>query len=121
MEISKEILFMQALMEACAEMFDEEDEECCESDCCDCDDYDDCDEYEDNPLLCIDDVIFNGPATIIKWDDGTKTVVKCQKGEEFDKEKGFAMAILKKLCGNSGVFNDALRYWCEERPAELGK
>ena len=54
-------------------------------------------------------VIFNDPATIVYWKDGTKTVVKCQKGDDFDPEKGFAMAFLKKCWGNKGNFNDNLR------------
>lgn len=40
-------------------------------------------------------VVFNGPATIVIWSDGMKTVVKC-RNEEFDYEKGFAMAIVKR-------------------------
>ena len=54
-------------------------------------------------------VIFNDPATIVYWKDGTKTVVKCQKGDDFDQEKGFAMAFLKKCWGNKGNFNNKLR------------
>lgn len=46
-----------------------------------------------------DRVIYNDPATIILWKDGTKTVVKCMEGEDYDPEKGFAMAVLKKLFG----------------------
>ena len=53
-------------------------------------------------------VIFNDPATIVYWKDGTKTVVKCQNGDDFDSEKGFAMAFLKKCWGNKGNFNDKL-------------
>ena len=49
----------------------------------------------------IKDVIFHDPATIVLWNDGSKTVVKCQKGEEFDPEKGLAMAISKKIYGNN--------------------
>lgn len=48
----------------------------------------------------IDQVIFNAPATIIKWKDGTKTVVKCRQGDTYDKEVGFMMRIMKYLCGN---------------------
>lgn len=33
----------------------------------------------------IDKVIFNPPATIVFWKDGTKTVVKCKEGEEFSE------------------------------------
>lgn len=48
-------------------------------------------------------VIFNDPATIVFWSDGTKTVVKCHD-EEFDPEKGLAMAISKKALGNQGNY-----------------
>jgi hypothetical protein len=41
-------------------------------------------------------VIFNEPATIIIWDDNSKTIVKCKDGEVFDKEKGFLMAYFQK-------------------------
>lgn len=44
-------------------------------------------------------VIFNKPATIVIWNDGRKTVVKCQKGDRYDPEKGLAMAYIKRLCG----------------------
>ena len=49
-------------------------------------------------------VIFNGPATIVMWEDGTKTVVKAQYGETVDYEKGLAMAIVKKVMGNKGNY-----------------
>ena len=61
-----------------------------------------------NNIPEIKKVIFNDPATIVYWKDGTKTVVKCQKGDDFDPEKGFAMAFLKKCWGNKGNFNDKL-------------
>lgn len=48
----------------------------------------------------IERVIFHEPATIVFWNDGTKTVVKCMEGEEFDEEKGIAMAFMKKVCGD---------------------
>lgn len=54
-------------------------------------------------LLAIKKVIFNPPATIIIWDDGTKTVVKAS-GEDFDEEKGFAMAVLKKMFGSRNKY-----------------
>lgn len=47
--------------------------------------------------LQIKKVIFNDPATIVYWEDGTKTVVKAMDGETFDKEKGLAMTISKKV------------------------
>ena len=49
-----------------------------------------------------DRVIFNPPATIVYWKDGSKTVVKTH-GEDFDEEKGFAMAVVKRLYGRAGT------------------
>lgn len=63
---------------------------------------------EINDIPEVKKVIFNDPATIVYWKDGTKTVVKCQNGDVFDPEKGFAMAFLKKCWGNKGNFNDKL-------------
>ena len=48
----------------------------------------------------IERVIFNRPATIVFWNDNTKTIVKCMKDEEFDEEKGIAMAFMKKMYGD---------------------
>ena len=46
-------------------------------------------------------VIFNNPATIVFWEDGSKTVVKCsEEFEDYDKEKGLAFCFLKKLYGD---------------------
>lgn len=44
---------------------------------------------------------FNGPATIVEWNDGTKTVVKCQKGDTFDPMTGVAMCCMKKMLGTN--------------------
>lgn len=52
----------------------------------------------------IEKVIFNPPATIVKWKDGTKTVVKCQDGDEFDWEKGLAMAYVKRAFNNERTY-----------------
>ena len=47
------------------------------------------------PSNPIKQVIFNGPATIVYWNDGCKTVVKCQEGATNDPEKGLAMAVAR--------------------------
>ena len=65
-------------------------------------------------------VIFNDPATIVLWADGTKTIVKAVD-EEFDPEKGLAMAIAKKALGNKGNYFDEIKKWTEpyyEKEAE---
>lgn len=43
----------------------------------------------------IEKVIFQKTHTIVVWANGTRTVVNCVE-EDFDKEKGLAMAIVKK-------------------------
>jgi len=47
--------------------------------------------------------------TVIVWKDGTKTVVKCQEGEDFDFEKGIAMCFMKKAFDDRGCYNDMFK------------
>ena len=61
----------------------------------------------------IKNVIFNPPATIVFWADDTKTVVKAQGEDEFDAEKGLAMAISKKALGNKGNYCNEIKKWTE--------
>lgn len=62
--------------------------------------------------LTIKNVIFNDPATIVFWNDGTKTVVKAKDGETFDPEKGLAMAICKKMIGkNTCKYYETFKKW----------
>ena len=65
-----------------------------------------------NYLPEIKNVKFNGPATIVFWADGTKTVVKCQDGDDYSKEVGLAMCIVKKAFGNMSKYNDIFKKWC---------
>lgn len=62
-------------------------------------------------------VIFNDPATIVLWSDGTKTVVKAVN-EPFDPEKGLAMAISKYFFDNKGYYCDVFRKWLPEEKQE---
>lgn len=59
-------------------------------------------------------VIFNKPATIVLWSDGSKTIVKRQKGDRWDKEKGLAMCIIKKLSGNTGAYYKIFKEYCND-------
>lgn len=70
-------------------------------------------------LGMIKKVIFNDPATIVLWSDGSKTVVKCDQEDTFDPEKGIAMACMKKLFGNNGFYNDIFRKWLPEEESGL--
>ena len=62
----------------------------------------------------IKDVIFNDPATIVFWKDGTKTVVKCGEGDIYDPEKGLAMAIAKKHYGNKYAYYNVFQHWMKK-------
>lgn len=65
--------------------------------------------------LTIENIFFvekNG-TTVISWSDGTKTKVTAHN-EAFDKEKGIAMAVMKKVFGNVGRYNDIFRKFITE-------
>lgn len=62
----------------------------------------------------IEKVLFKDPATIVFWKDGTKTVVKAQRKEKYDPEKGLAMAIVKKILGNKGNYYNEIKKWLKE-------
>lgn len=64
-------------------------------------------------------VIFNDPCTIVLWNDGTKTVVKCGEDDVFDPEKGLAMAISKYFFDNKGYFNDVFKKFVQEEKDEF--
>lgn len=65
-------------------------------------------------------VIFNDPATIVLWSDGTKTVVKCGPEDTFDMEKGLAMAIIKKMAGNDNRFHKVFKQYTKKKKKEPG-
>lgn len=66
-----------------------------------------------NKKTLIKNVIFNDPATIVQWSDGTKTVVKCVN-EPYDPEKGLAMAFVKGILGNKGAYYKLFKQWLPE-------
>ena len=69
----------------------------------------------------IEDVIYNPPATIIKWEDGTKTVVRCMEGAPYDKEKGFLHCIAKRHFENTSVNykKEMIKYGLVDQPEEV--
>jgi hypothetical protein len=75
--------------------------------------------YDGRLIPKINHVKFNGPATIIFWEDGSKTVVKVAY-EEFDPEKGIAMAIAKRAMGNKGNYNNEISKWASTYEEESG-
>ena len=67
----------------------------------------------------IKNVIFNPPATVVMWEDGTKTVVKCQRGDTYSKETGLALCIAKKYLGNKGNFHEVFKKWIPEETKRI--
>ena len=55
-------------------------------------------------------ILIQGTATIIWWSDGTKTIVKCQKGDKMDPEKGIAMCVMKKFMGTNETHSNYLDF-----------
>lgn len=63
------------------------------------------------PAPQIKRVIYNNPATVVYWTDGTKTVVKCQSGDTFSEETGLMAAMLKRIYGNDNTYNKVMKPW----------
>ena len=54
-------------------------------------------------------VLYNNPATIVFWSDGTQTRNICPKDTFYNPDTGLAFCMLKKLMGNTEMaklFND---------------
>lgn len=58
----------------------------------------------------IKEVIYNNPATIILWSDGSKTTSKVDTIDIYNPEFGLLICVLKKLAGGDAVA-DLLEYW----------
>ena len=66
--------------------------------------------FKCDPLV-IKNVYFNDPVTVVIWNDGTKTIVRCSENDFYDPEKGLAMAIIKKVYGNDNSFHKIFKKW----------
>lgn len=80
---------------------------------------------EEMKFITLDHVIFDGPATIVFWSDGSKTIVKCTDGDAYAYDVGIAMATLKKIFGDQyGAYRHDVRNAikeAEERKAKREK
>ena len=65
------------------------------------------------PLYCpkIKDVMFNPPATIVWFEDGSKTTAVAGHGDKYDKEVGLATCMLKRVLGNQS-YREIMDKWC---------
>lgn len=90
---------------------DDDIRECDALDCDSCEFRKECEEDSWHPdedlILCgipaVRRIVFSDPATIVFWMDDTKTVVKCMKGEKFERYAGFAAACMKKMFGSTSA------------------
>lgn len=60
-------------------------------------------------------VVNNGPATIIFWKDGSKTVAIQHDGDGWDAEKGFVFAYIKRPSFNYKQFCWDLKHFCVDK------
>lgn len=69
-------------------------------------------------------VIFNNPAVVVFWKDGTKTTAQAHN-ETFDPEKGLAVCFAKKALGNgyegSTAFAKLMKKWLPKEKQEEDK
>lgn len=75
-------------------------------------------EEDDPPFWGIPDVrriVFSGPATIVFWEDNTKTIVKCMEGEKFERYAGFAAACMKKMFGSTSRAKSIMEEYAVEQ------
>lgn len=56
----------------------------------------------------IDHVKFNGPATIVFWKDGTKTVVKWDRDHLYDRRQAILYALIRKIYGEGKPYHNVL-------------
>ena len=61
-------------------------------------------------MLTIKKIMYKPPATIVFWNDGTKTVAICEKEDTYNRELGFALCVLKKKYGNKKVHDMLDKY-----------
>lgn len=68
---------------------------------------------------CIKKVYFNDPVTVVIWEDGSKTIVRCSENDYYDAEKGLAMAIIKRFMGNDNSFHKVFKKWVPEEENDI--
>ena len=59
-------------------------------------------------------VIYNNPATIAFWEDGSKTIAKCDSESIYSEDVGLLICILKKCLGAQNAIN-IIKYWTKEQ------
>lgn len=76
-------------------------------------------EVIEGQYLHIKRVLYQNPATIVFWSDGTKTVSKCSEKDTYSMETGLALCVLKKIIGTREV-KALLQEWCSYESSAYG-
>lgn len=63
-------------------------------------------------------IIKNGPAMVVLWKDGTKTIVKRKKGESDNLYHAFTAALAKKIFGSNSHVNRIIESIVDESKKE---
>ena len=63
-------------------------------------------------------IIYNNPATIVFWRDGTKTIVKKNEKEKYNSYNAFCAALAKKIFGTNSEVNRIVRSGYNQKVAE---
>lgn len=73
-------------------------------------------EKDFEPLYCpnIERVLFREPATIVFFEDGSKTTAICGKEDKYDKEVGLSVCMLKRVLGNQS-YRSIMDKWCYKK------
>ena len=61
-------------------------------------------------------IIKNGIATIVFWNDGTKTIVKCAEDDEPDDYMAFCAAYCKKVFGSNSQLKRTIKKAVKAKP-----
>lgn len=70
---------------------------------------------KNNKVVYIKEIIYNRPAVIVFWSDGTKTssVADEKAGDKYNAEMGLVVCVLKKCIGNKAVAS-LLKDWYDD-------
>ena len=63
-------------------------------------------------------IIHSGPATIVFWNDKTKTVVKCSENDVYDEYEAFCAALAIKMFGSNSHLKKMIHDKTEERTSK---
>ena len=71
-------------------------------------------EFREIPKLENIQIKFYGKTTVVFWGDKSKTVVRQNDEDSYDKEKAIAMCFMKKYLGNTGKYNNVFKKFINE-------